>query len=80
MANKVGAPRDTFPTFVAYLDSYAFQGQGPSIVWDANNRTYEEPNADKRESAMGFDTLSTVSHNMTEGQGHFVLGQAMDLT
>ena len=50
------------------------------MVWDANTRTYEEPNADECERAMGFPSHNTLSHDLIDGQRHFLLGQAMDLT
>ena len=79
LVNKVGAPRGALPTLVTYPESYAFRARGPGMVWDSSTQSYEEPNADERERAIGFLTGTTAAHDLTEGQRRFLLGQAMDL-
>jgi hypothetical protein len=34
LVNKVGISRRVFPTFVMFLQSFAFRDQGPGMVWD----------------------------------------------
>lgn len=53
--NRQGRPREVFPMFLSFARSYAFRGDGPSTVVDAEYST-DEPNDDEREQAMGFST------------------------
>ena len=78
-ANEVGRPINALPTLVSYPGSYAFCNGGPGMVVNTNTNQLEEPNANERERAMGFRTLTTGAPNITEAQRRRLLGQAIDL-
>ena len=80
LINKVEIPKGALPTFVIYPRSFAFRSRGPSMVWDSKSQTHDEPTADERDLAIGFSTCTTAAHGLQEGQKHFLLGQAMDLS
>eukprot|EP00850_Spirogloea_muscicola_P003137 SM000012S25399 [mRNA] locus=s12:814352:819161:- [translate_table: standard] len=73
--NKVGQPRAALPT----LRSYAFRNRGPGMVWDHTTQQLEEPRADERERALGFQTGMTAAPELTERQRRKLLANAMDL-
>jgi hypothetical protein len=79
VVNHKGEPRRAFPTLVSFARSYAFKDNGPGLVWDSITQEMVEPNADKRERAMGFPTSTTNVNGISEQQRRFLLGQAMDL-
>ena len=61
------------------LPVYAFKDHGPGLVWNSKTQEMVEPNADKRERAMGFPTCTTHVLGISEQQRRFLLDQAMDL-
>ena len=68
LVNKMGAPRQAFPTFMTFPQSFAFRDRGPGMVWDVHTKTHTKPLADKRERAMGFRTGTTAAPGLSEGQ------------
>ena len=83
LVNRLGEPREAFPTFLSFARSYAFCGDGPGTLVDTSTTDYttDEPNADERERAMGFATGTTQVPRtpISEMQRRALLGQAMDL-
>jgi hypothetical protein len=79
VVNCKGEPRWTLPTLVSFARSYAFKDNGPGLIWNSTTQEMVEPNADKRERAMGFPTGTTHVPDISEQQRRFLLGQAMDL-
>ena len=51
----------------------------PGMVSDAHTKSYTKPLANEQEHAMGFRTRTTIAPVFFEGQGHYMLGQAMNL-
>ena len=80
LVNYVNQPRLALPTLVSFPQSFAFRDSRPSMVFDANTRTLEEPCANECARAMRFLTSTTCGPNVTESQHRHVLEQAMDLT
>jgi hypothetical protein len=66
VVNRKGEPRRAFPTLVSFARSYAFKDNGPGLVWDSITQEMVEPNADKRERAMGFATGTINVHGISE--------------
>lgn len=79
VCNVRGGPLSAWPTLVAYPQSYAFRPGKQGAVWDANMNAWSEPNADERESAMGYDQGTTAAPNVAETQRRAVLGRCMDM-
>jgi hypothetical protein len=75
-------PRRALNTFVNYGGSYAFSRGGGGVlacVQADGAATYEEPNAEERELAMGFPRGFTAARAVSEHTRRELLGQAMDL-
>ncbi|CAI7831450.1 unnamed protein product [Closterium sp. NIES-54] len=81
--NKVGEPRQAWPTLVAHNQAKGFKmeggREGPGMVFDRLKGIWEEPTALERELAMGFMARATASGDVTERQRKRALGNAMDL-
>jgi hypothetical protein len=73
VVNRKGEPRRAFSTLVSFARSYAFKDNEPGLVWDSITQEMVEPNADKRERAMGFPTGTTNVYGMSEQQWRFLL-------
>jgi hypothetical protein len=52
--NIIGKLRGVWPTFVSLPRTHAFQGDGSSLVYRHVSATWDEPNLEEREKAMGF--------------------------
>jgi hypothetical protein len=77
--NTIGKPRSVWPTFVSFPRTHAFQGDGPSLVYRHVSATWDEPNLEERERAMGFQ-IGTTSHTKVIRLEHnILLGRGMDL-
>ncbi|OAE22373.1 hypothetical protein AXG93_2318s1200 [Marchantia polymorpha subsp. ruderalis] len=61
LVNGIGQPRTALPTLVSFPASHACRDGGPGLLWDSAIHQLIEPNADKRERAMGFMTCVTSS-------------------
>jgi hypothetical protein len=66
VVNRKGEPRRAFPALVSFARSYAFKDNEPGLVWDSITQEMVEPNADKRERAMGFPTGTTNVNGISE--------------
>ncbi|CAI7803811.1 unnamed protein product [Closterium sp. NIES-53] len=81
--NKVGEPRQAWPTLVAHENAKGFKKvgsrEGPGMVYDVARGDWEEPTAQERELAMGFMAGATACDQMTEKDRRAALGRAMDL-
>jgi hypothetical protein len=75
--NVPGQPMQAWPTFVAHPHSYAFRAGEPGSVINGDG-TYDQPTADERECAMGYQQGSTAAPAVTEEQRRRALGEAMD--
>jgi len=75
--NVTGQQQRALPTLVAFVGSHAFRSAGPGMV-QAEDGSLEEPRADERERAMGYDTGTTAAEGVTEQQRREVLGKCMD--
>ena len=78
LVNKVGVSWRAFPTFLTFQQPFTFRNRGPGMIWDAHTKTHTESLADERVRAMGFQTGTTTTPSLSEGQRRFMLGQAMD--
>jgi hypothetical protein len=77
--NIIGKPKGVWPTFVSFPGAHAFQGDGPSLVYRHASTTWDEPNLEERERAMGFQA-GTISHiKVTRLEHNTILGRGMDL-
>ena len=49
------------------------------MVYDRNQREWQEPNAAERERLMGMEPGSTESQHTTEAERHRLIGSAVDV-
>ena len=77
--NVVGQKRRALPTFVSFPNSHAYRVGQAGILWDVNTQSWDTPNADERERAMGFYTGTTRLKGVTEPQRRELLGEVMDV-
>jgi hypothetical protein len=52
--NTIEKLRGAWPTFVSFLETHAFQGDGLDLVYRHASTTWDEPSPEERERAMGF--------------------------
>ncbi|CAI5500599.1 unnamed protein product [Closterium sp. Naga37s-1] len=81
--NKVGEPRQAWPTMVAFERARGFMEvngvAGPGMVFDQAWGEWEESTTQERELAMGFLAGATACPQMTEKEMRGALGRALDL-
>ncbi len=77
--STIGKPRGAWPTFVSFLGTHAFQGDGPGLMYCHASVTWDEPSLKERERAMGFQTNTTNQTKMTRLECNALLGRGMDL-
>jgi hypothetical protein len=77
--NTIGKPRGVWPTFVSFLGSHTFQGDGPSLMYHHASTTWDEPSLKERKKAMGFQTSTTNHTKVTRLERNTLLGRGMDL-
>jgi len=78
--NIIGKPRGVWPTFVSFLGTHTFQGDGPpSLVYRHALANWDEPSPKERERAMGFQTGTTSHTKVTRLERNALLGRGMDL-
>ena len=83
MHNKAGGVRLVMPTIVSYLESNAFRSKpcgapGEGQVYNIITETWEEPDAEEKESLLGFMRGDTAAPGVTEDQRAIRLGRALD--
>ena len=78
VCNVQGQTLRALPTIVAYPNSHAYKPGGVGRVFNTRRLTYEEPRADERERAMGYNTGATAAPGVTESQRRHVLGNCID--
>jgi hypothetical protein len=79
--NIPGMTMAAWPTLMSRPQSYSFRpGQPGSIldVTDPKQPHWDEPNAEERETALGYLPGSTAAEGITEEQRRQVLGQCLD--
>ncbi len=59
--NTIGKPRGVWPTFVSFLGTHAFQGDGPGLVYHHGLATWDELSPKEGERVISFQT-GTTSH------------------
>jgi hypothetical protein len=79
IVNIPGEPRRVLPTIMSFPLSRAFLPRQPGSLFDANTQQWDEPNAEERETAMGYDIGATAAPGITGSRRNQMLGQAMDL-
>jgi transposase InsO family protein len=79
IVNIPGEPRRVLPTIMSFPLSRAFLPRQPGSLFDANTQQWDEPNAEERETAMGYDIGATAAPGVTGSRRNQMLGQAMDL-
>jgi hypothetical protein len=77
--NIIGKPRGVWPTFVSFLGSHAFQGDGPSLVYHHALVIWDESIPKEREKVMGFQTGITNHTKVTKLECNVLLGRGIDL-
>jgi transposase InsO family protein len=77
--NVHGQPRRVFPTIMSFPLSRAFLPEKPGSLFDMNTQQWDEPNAEEREAAMGYDMGATAAPGISGSRRNQMLGQAMDL-
>jgi transposase InsO family protein len=79
--NQPGEPRAAWPTLMSRPQSYAFRQGQPGSVWDHSNPAaafWDEPSAQEREIALGYEPGSTAAVGVSEQQRRSALGQCID--
>jgi transposase InsO family protein len=76
--NSNPAQVEALPTLVSYPQSNNFREKHAGVLFDSNNSTYTEPNADERERLLGYDTGTTAAPGLTEAERFRLTGQCMD--
>ena len=81
--NTVGGERLVMPTIVSYLGSNAFRAKdtgapGEGQVYNIISNVWEEPDAEEKESLLGYQRGDTVALGVTEEQRAIHLGRALD--
>jgi hypothetical protein len=79
LANTIGKPRNVWPTFVSFLGTHAFQGDGLGLVYCHVLATWDEPSPEEREKAMGFQAGTTSHTKLIRLECNTLLGIGMDL-
>jgi len=79
LANIIGKPRGVWPTIVSFPRTHAFHGYGPSLVYPHDSATWDKPNPEERERAMGFQIGTTNHTKVTTLEHNALLGKGMDL-
>ena len=67
------------PTIMATPASYAFRDQGPGMLFNLNTSEFEEPSADIREVAMGYNKGVTAGPGRNETKRWQLIGNAFDM-
>jgi hypothetical protein len=71
--------RGVWPTFISFLRTHTFQGDGPSLVYHHVSATWDEPSPKERKRAMGFQ-IGTIGHTkVIKLERNALLGRSMDL-
>ena len=76
--NIRGYEMRALPTLMATPNSHAFRLDRQGSLWNTDTLSWEEPNADERERAMGYETGTTAAEGVTEEDRRKVLGNAID--
>jgi site-specific DNA-cytosine methylase len=76
--NRVGQPRQAWPTLMATVASYSFRQGGDGVVWDGNTGTWGEPSVEERERALGYVEGDTAAPGVSALVRHQVTGRCMD--
>jgi site-specific DNA-cytosine methylase len=71
--------RRIWPTLMSYHRSYNFRPGAAGCVFDEKVGDYDEPCADERELAMGYEASSTAAEGVSEHQRRQLLGQCIDV-
>jgi hypothetical protein len=79
VVNKIGSPRAALPTLVSFTASHAYRQGGSGLVWDERLHQLVEPNADKKECAMGFPMGTTAVPGFSKAIWRQLLRQVIDL-
>lgn len=71
------------PTIVSYLESNEFKPKendapGEGQVFNIHNKQWEEPDAEEKESLLGYLRGDTAAPGVTEDQQAIRLGRALD--
>jgi hypothetical protein len=73
-----GRPRQAWPTLMAHPFSYAFRPGEPGSVWDDQQQRWDQPSAEEREVALGYEPGSTAAPGASERDRCSALGECMD--
>jgi hypothetical protein len=79
LTNTIGKPKGVWPTFVSFLGTHAFQGDGLGLVYFHASTTWDEPSPKERKRAMGFQTGSTSHTKVIRLERNILMGRGMDL-
>jgi len=52
-SNTIGKPKGVWPTFVSFLGTHAFQGNGPNLVYHHALATWYEPSPEEKKRLHG---------------------------
>jgi len=77
--NTIGNPKGAWPTFVSFLGTHAFQGDGQGLVYHHASATWDELSPQERERAMGFQSGITSHTKVTKLECNALLGKGMDM-
>jgi transposase InsO family protein len=77
--NKYGEARKVFPTIMSFPLSRAFHPGKPGSLFDENTQSWDEPNPEEREAALGYDVGGTAAPGVLDSCRNRMLGQAMDV-
>jgi len=78
-SNTIGKLRGAWATFVSFLGTNAFQGDGPGLVYYRVLAIWDELSPKEKGRAMGFQ-IDTPSHTkVTKLKHNTLLGRGMDL-
>jgi hypothetical protein len=77
--NTIGKPKGAWPTFVSFLGTHAFQGDGLGLVYCHASATWDEPSPKERERAMGFQANILSHTKVTRLERNALLRRGMDL-
>ena len=78
VCNHSNEPLSALPTLVARRLSHAFRPGCKGSILIADTAQWDEPNADERERAMGYQTGATAAPGVTERQRRESLGRCID--
>jgi hypothetical protein len=77
--NIIGKPRGVWPTFVSFPGAHVFHEDGRGLMYRHASATWDEPNPEEKERAMGFQIGTTSHTKVTRLEHNVLLGNARNM-